>query len=43
MDGHTLEETWSSLSEAQKIAIADQLVQIRKQLRFHHVAFYSSC
>ena len=31
--GQTLEEAWPSLSEPQKIAIADQVVQVRKQLR----------
>lgn len=31
--GQTLEETWPSLSGAQKVAIADQVVQVRKQLR----------
>ncbi|KAJ5165116.1 uncharacterized protein N7500_006946 [Penicillium coprophilum] len=31
--GQTLEEAWPSLSESQKIAIADQVVQIRKRLR----------
>lgn len=29
----TLEETWASLSESQKIDIADQVVEVRKQLR----------
>lgn len=33
VDGQTLEEAWPSLSEPQKIAIADQVVQVRKQLR----------
>lgn len=33
IDGQTLEEAWPSLSELQKIAIADQVVQVRKQLR----------
>lgn len=31
--GQTLEEAWPSLSEPQKIDIADQVVQVRKQLR----------
>lgn len=31
--GQTLEEAWPSLSEPQKVAIADQVVQVRKQLR----------
>lgn len=31
--GQTLEEAWPSLSELQKIAIADQVVQVRTQLR----------
>ncbi|KKK20288.1 hypothetical protein P175DRAFT_0505156 [Aspergillus ochraceoroseus IBT 24754] len=31
--GQTLEETWASLSEAQRIEIADQVVGVRKQLR----------
>ena len=31
--GQTLEQAWPSLSESQKIAIADQVVQIRKKLR----------
>ncbi|KAJ5938882.1 hypothetical protein N7466_002016 [Penicillium verhagenii] len=33
VDGQTLEEAWPSLSESQKIDIADQIVQVRKQLR----------
>ncbi|RDW83677.1 uncharacterized protein DSM5745_04003 [Aspergillus mulundensis] len=31
--GQTLEEAWPSLSEPQKVSIADQVVQVRKQLR----------
>jgi len=31
--GQTLEEAWPLLSDTQKIAIADQVVQVRKQLR----------
>lgn len=31
--GQTLEQVWPSLSESQKISIADQVVQVRKQLR----------
>lgn len=31
--GQTLEEAWTSLSEAKKIDIADQVVKVRKQLR----------
>lgn len=31
--GQTLEETWTSLSQSQKIDIADQVVKMRKQLR----------
>lgn len=31
--GQTLEEAWPSLSEPQRIDIADQVVQVRKQLR----------
>jgi hypothetical protein len=33
IQGQTLEEDWPSLSEPQKIDIADQVVQVRKQLR----------
>ena len=33
IQGQTLEQAWPSLSEAQKISIADQVVQVRKQLR----------
>ncbi|KAJ5797040.1 uncharacterized protein N7518_005580 [Penicillium psychrosexuale] len=33
IDGQTLEEAWPSLSEPQKVAIADQVVEVRKQLR----------
>ncbi|RJE19646.1 Phosphotransferase enzyme family [Aspergillus sclerotialis] len=33
VDGQTLEEAWPSLSEPQKVAIADQVVQVRKQFR----------
>lgn len=33
ISGQTLEEAWPSLSERQKIDIADQVVQVRKQLR----------
>lgn len=33
IDGQTLEEAWPSLSESQRVAIADQVVQMRKQLR----------
>lgn len=33
MKGQTLEQAWPSLSESQKIAIADQVVGVRKQLR----------
>lgn len=31
--GQTLEEAWPSLSKPQKVAIADQVVEVRKQLR----------
>ena len=31
--GQTLEQAWPLLSESQKISIADQVVQVRKQLR----------
>jgi hypothetical protein len=31
--GQTLEQAWPSLSESQKIAIADQVVEVRNQLR----------
>lgn len=31
--GQTLEEAWPSLSEPQRINVADQVVQVRKQLR----------
>lgn len=31
--GQTLEEAWPALSESQRISIADQVVQVRKQLR----------
>ncbi|KAJ5101307.1 hypothetical protein NUU61_003529 [Penicillium alfredii] len=33
IDSQTLEEAWTSLSEPQKIDIADQVVKVRKQLR----------
>jgi hypothetical protein len=33
IDGQTLEEAWTSLSEPQKIDVADQVVKVRKQLR----------
>ena len=33
ISGQTLEEAWPSLSEPQKIDIADQVVKVRKQLR----------
>lgn len=33
--GQTLEETWPTLSATQKITIADQVVQVRTQLRSH--------
>lgn len=33
IQGQTLEQAWSSLSEAQKVEIADEVVGIRKQLR----------
>ncbi|OOF99121.1 hypothetical protein ASPCADRAFT_513206 [Aspergillus carbonarius ITEM 5010] len=33
MDGQTLEKVWPSLSESQKLVIADQVVQVRNQLR----------
>jgi aminoglycoside phosphotransferase (APT) family kinase protein len=33
ISGQTLEEAWPSLSDPQKLAIADQVVQVRKQLR----------
>lgn len=33
IDGQTLEEAWPFLSELQRIAIADQVVHVRKQLR----------
>lgn len=33
IQGQTLEQAWPSLSEAQKISIADQVAQVRKQLR----------
>ena len=32
IQGQTLEQAWPSLSEAQKISIADQVAQVRKQL-----------
>lgn len=33
IDGQTLEAAWSSLSESQKTAIADQVAEVRKELR----------
>ncbi|RAL01400.1 aminoglycoside phosphotransferase family protein [Aspergillus ibericus CBS 121593] len=33
IDGQTLEEAWPSLSESQRLVIADQVVQVRNQLR----------
>ncbi|GIK02018.1 hypothetical protein Aspvir_006061 [Aspergillus viridinutans] len=33
MHGQTLEQAWPSLSKSQKTAIADQVVEVRKQLR----------
>ncbi|CRG83008.1 hypothetical protein PISL3812_00356 [Talaromyces islandicus] len=33
IQGQTLEQAWPSLSESQRISIADQIVQVRKQLR----------
>ena len=33
MQGQTLEEAWSSLSDSQKTAIADQVVEVRSRLR----------
>lgn len=34
INGQTLEEAWTTLSESQKIDIADQVVEVRKQLWF---------
>ncbi|KAJ5185537.1 hypothetical protein N7491_006597 [Penicillium cf. griseofulvum] len=33
IQGETLEQAWSSLSESQKVDIADSVIEIRKQLR----------
>ncbi|GAB1208491.1 hypothetical protein APSETT445_007242 [Aspergillus pseudonomiae] len=33
IQGQTLEQAWPTLSESQRISIADQVVQVRKQLR----------
>jgi hypothetical protein len=33
-DGQTLKKAWPSLSEPQETAVADQVVQVRKQPRF---------
>ncbi|PWY91894.1 kinase-like protein [Aspergillus sclerotioniger CBS 115572] len=33
MDGETLEKAWPSLSESQKLSIADQVVHVRNQLK----------
>ncbi|KAJ5361169.1 kinase-like domain-containing protein [Penicillium brevicompactum] len=33
IQGQTLEQAWPTLSESQKVSIADQVVQVRKQLR----------
>lgn len=35
IQGQTLEQAWPSLSESQKTVIADQVVEVRKQLRSH--------
>lgn len=34
IQGQTFEQAWSSLPESQKIAIADQVVEVRNQLRY---------
>jgi aminoglycoside phosphotransferase (APT) family kinase protein len=36
--GQTLEQAWPSLSESQKISIADQVAQVRKQLRSNFIS-----
>lgn len=41
IQGQTLEQAWSSLSDTQKIAIADECIGIRKQLRL--VSTYRKC
>ncbi|KAH8690434.1 kinase-like domain-containing protein [Talaromyces proteolyticus] len=38
IQGQTLEQAWPSLSESQKISIADQVVQVRKQLRSNFIS-----
>lgn len=42
MKGTTLEKAWPSLSPAQKISIADQVVEVRKELRLSRRRLYGA-
>ncbi|KAL3495896.1 hypothetical protein BJX62DRAFT_144832 [Aspergillus germanicus] len=39
--GQTLEQTWPSLSESQKIDIADQVVEVRSQATISHIHIHT--